>query len=208
MKHLFCPIAIIFILGCASQESKKLSEKETQAFMDTSMAEVERIADSAKRMIDSAAGIIPAPDQSSSSTKSNWTYEDRKDEMTDKPWYTASITSENHVNFDFPYEGGSFLRMTIRKMKGSYDVMLSISKGQFSGSYNSPSVAIRFDDAPAKRYGFDEPADNSSDLIFLHSASSIIKQLKKAKKVKIQAPFYQGGEPVFEFNTEGLVWEH
>lgn len=134
-----------------------------------------------------------------------WEYQESKDEMDGSVIKFASCTSINSVEFDFPYNGGSYLQLLVRKMKGRNEVILKISKGQFIGSY-SETCKIKFDDGPVKEYGFNDAADGSSDCIFLESAASIIKQLKQARHVKIQPTFYQSGKEVFDFDVSGLQW--
>lgn len=42
----------------------------------------------------------------------------------------ASTVSINTIDFDFPYNGGSKLILTLRKRGSEVDVMVSITKGQ------------------------------------------------------------------------------
>lgn len=136
----------------------------------------------------------------------NWNYSQESDPMTDKEMYFAQCTSSNSLFFDFPYDGGYPLIITVRKMNGKNEVLLQIAKGQFSRA--EIPVKIRFDDETLKSYDFDFPADASSNYIFLHSPSTIIDKLKSAKEVKIEAPFYQGGKQVAEFSVSNFVWKH
>ena len=137
---------------------------------------------------------------------SNWNYSEQKDAMTDKTMYFAIASSINNLNFDFPYDGGSTLYIQIRKKDGTNEVMLNISKGQFNSAYDNV-VSMKFDNGGITKYGFDEPSGGSSNLIFLHSPKSIIDKIKKAKHLKIEAPFYQAGRQVAEFNIGGLDWK-
>lgn len=127
--------------------------------------------------------------------------------MTDKIIYFANCDASNVLNFGFPYEGGSTLTILVRKMDGKNEVILQVSKGQFSSAYDS-SVKMKFDNGKVLSYDFTEAADGSSDYIFLHPASSIIKKIKNAKSIKIEAPFFEQGRQVAEFNVSGLNWMH
>lgn len=137
----------------------------------------------------------------------NWTYSEQEDKMTNEPIYFANCDAKNIFNFNFPYDGGSRLSIVIRKMSGKNEVILQISKGQFSSAYNS-SVKMKFDEGKILSYDFTEAADGSSDYIFLHPASSIIKKIKNAKSIKIEAPFFEQGRQIAEFNVSGLNWKH
>lgn len=138
---------------------------------------------------------------------SNWDYSEDKDKMTDKSRYFARCDATNEFHFNFPYDGGSTLSILVRKMDGENEVMLEIDKGQFNSADYS-SVSMKFDDGKIHQYEFSEAADGSSNYIFLEGSSSIIARLKKAEKVKIEAPFFQEGRQVAEFNVEGLEWNH
>lgn len=133
---------------------------------------------------------------------SKWT-----DEMTDKETKVASIVSSNKVNFDFPYEGGSTLKMSIREKNNTIDVYFRISKGQFVCSEYSgtDNITIRFDDEPAKKYKASESSTNDSEIIFIArtaDAKAILNKCKTAKTIKVQTNFYSEGSRVFTFEPE------
>jgi hypothetical protein len=138
---------------------------------------------------------------------SNWEYRSEEDKMTSKTSYFASIDSKNKLNFDFPYNGGSFGRLTIRKKRGETNVFLQISKGQFKGTFDGGTVRIRFDNNPPKRYSFLEASDGSSDILFLQSEREIIKRMKASNSMLIEAEFYNEGNRLLEFDIAGLRWE-
>lgn len=45
------------------------------------------------------------------------------------------------------------------------------------------------------------------DVIFLNNSKKFINNLKKSKKVMIEATFFDAGSKVIEFDVEGLKWE-
>lgn len=141
-----------------------------------------------------------------------WNETSEKDEMTDVMSYWSTLISDNTVYFDFPYEGGSELKITVRYMKKyGTDVIISISQGQMlCNEYNGTNyVTVRFDDTPAKKYYTNEPADGSPDNLFLNNPKDFINRAKTAKTIKIEVPFYQEGNHVFTFTVdEPLKWEH
>ncbi|MBS0647374.1 MAG: hypothetical protein JSR97_12415 [Verrucomicrobia bacterium] len=127
--------------------------------------------------------------------------------MDDKLMYFAVSNSTNDLEFDFPYKGGSTLSIIVRNMNKENDVMLQISKGQFGSSY-SQKVKIKFDDGKIESYSFSDAADGSSNYIFLENSKSLIAKLKAAKHLKIEAPFFQAGRQVAEFDVSGFEWPH
>lgn len=142
--------------------------------------------------------------------KVTWHISSSTDEMTDTKNIWAKITSDNYISQDFPYEGLTYARITVRYMKKyGYDVLVEITKGQIDGReyYGTDYITARFDEGAPKRYYFNEAADGSSDVIFLRNKSDFIKKCKQAKNIKIDIPIYQSGRPVFTFHVdEPLVW--
>ena len=135
-----------------------------------------------------------------------WSYGSSEDPMTSKVTKSASIESENTVDFDFPYSGPQHGTLTLRDHP-SYgrDVILSIEKGQFlCPSYTDCQIRVRFDEANPERWSAIGPSDNSTTHLFLRSSSRFLQRLRKAKVVRIQASVYQEGEPMFEFQVGGF----
>lgn len=144
--------------------------------------------------------------------KKTWAYNTEVDEMTDSKSKYAYLKSDNYADFDFPYNGGSYMTISIRHTKKwGLDVYLSISKGQFlcSEYQGTDKITARFDDGTPIKFRTTEPDDGSSDLIFIvdSKAQAFVNKCKKAKSIKIEASFYQEGNRVFKFSVdEPLEW--
>ena len=69
-------------------------------------------------------------------------------------------------------------------------------------------VTVRFDDGELWKFDIGEPEDGTTGLLFMRpvDAESFIDELLKAKRLKIEANFYQEGRRVFEFDVHGLDW--
>ncbi len=138
--------------------------------------------------------------------KSNWTVTSSTDELRGKAIHYASVSSSNSVEFDFPYNGGSSLTMTVRRHpQYGDDVVFQISKGQFTCGIDNCRGNINFGDG-AQRINLSTPEDHSSDTLFATSGGSIISKLKKSNRVIVELPFYQEGNQQFTFDTNGLLW--
>lgn len=138
----------------------------------------------------------------------NWSYSEQEDEMSGNKMYFATTRSTNRLDFEFPYNGGSYFDLIIRNMGKGNEVILKVSKGQFMTSISSSeNVRVKFDDGELGNYSFNSAADGSSDVIFLNNSDWFIKQLKKANKLKIEAPFFNEGRQVIKFDVEGLEWK-
>lgn len=141
-----------------------------------------------------------------------WGFHEEKDEMHGGNNVWATLESDDYATFDFPYDGGSSLTITVRYMKKyGNDVILNISKGQFGGNeYEGTNyVTVRFDGGSPHRYYFNEPDDGSSDQIFIVKKGGFISNLESSKKIIIEAPFYQSGCHIFHFHCDKkLIWRH
>jgi hypothetical protein len=138
-----------------------------------------------------------------------WRYSSDTDPMASRPSRTASIDSENTVEFDFPYEGQQHATLTLRNHP-SYgrDVIVQIREGQIlCPSYDSCSIRIRFDDGPAERWTAAGAADNSTTVLFIRNYSRFVQRMRNAKIVRIQIPVYQEGAPTFDFRVSGFDHE-
>ena len=137
--------------------------------------------------------------------KKTWSLQTKQDEMDDSKSYWYSLQSDNYANFDFPYEGNSYLTITVRWMKKyGYDVLLEITKGQMVGNeYNGTNyVRVRFDGGKVQKFYYNEPNDGSSNLVFLKKAHTFIEKCKSAKDIIIEQEFYQEGVHQFKFHVD------
>ena len=133
-----------------------------------------------------------------------WKYETKINKMTSAKDLFCTVQSNESLNLDFPYEGVNFGTITVRKMDGDVDILISIMKGQIYGGYENEFFKARFDDGKQITFSFLTPSDNSSETIFVENTSKFLKKLKLSKKVLIQIPLHQNGNQILEFNTQGL----
>lgn len=191
-------IVLLFILVMALSNSKRNENPVTEA-----IAEVEE---------DSVAVLTIDEEVVPENNKVTWDFTIVKDDMYDTNNIWAEIKSDNSISQRFPYEGYTYAIITVRYMKKyGYDVIINISKGQIHGNrYNGNNyITARFDEGAPKKYYFNEPADGSSDHVFLSGKSDFIKRCKQAKDIKIDIPIFQAGRPTFTFHVdEPLVWRN
>ena len=138
-----------------------------------------------------------------------WVYDQKVDEMSGKKKKFANIHSSNYIQQDFPYEGQTYLRITIRE-QGSTDVYFVIDRGQIQCSEYSGTNCIyaRFDEEQPVKFRTVEASSGNSELVFLSgNTKKFINKCKGAKVIKIQIPLYKYGNAVFTFEPkEKLEW--
>lgn len=137
---------------------------------------------------------------------SQWNYTRDEDPMGKGTTYVATVVSSNTVEFEFPYSGQQHARLFLRTHpRHGKDVIFQIERGQIlCRSYEDCEILIRFDDGNAETFSAVGPADNSSESAFLRNYSRFVEKMMKAKRVRIAAPIYQQGSPVFEFDVSGF----
>jgi len=135
-----------------------------------------------------------------------WEYSTREDKLSGKSIYTARIVANEKLYFDFPYAGWQDATLILRhNWPNDNDVMLTVSKWQFVWSYNS-SIKVRFDEWKVETIWFNEPSDYSSDTIFIKWETAFIEKIKKAKKLVIEASFYNEWNHAMVFNVEWVKY--
>lgn len=140
--------------------------------------------------------------------KSNWYYSEDADKMTNEKRYFASCVSTNEIEFEFPYNGGSSFTLTVRQMGQGNEIVLQVSKGQFMTSFSSSeNIRAKFDEEQPLTFSYNSASDGSMDVIFLENSSKFLSNLRKAKKLMIEAPFFNAGRQHIEFDVAGLNWD-
>ncbi len=139
--------------------------------------------------------------------KSNWNMYEWKDEMTDNIVRTFTSVSTNEEIFSFPYGWWSKWELIIRNKWWEKDVIVRVQPSQIVSEYQNENINVRFDDKQPIKYWYAEPADLSSDSLFIKDTVNFIDNLKASKKVKIEIQFYWDGLRVFEFDTEWFDYD-
>lgn len=137
---------------------------------------------------------------------SQWDYSHDEDAMTGKVSHTATVESENTVEFGFPYNGIQHGHLTIRRHpRYGNDIIFAVEKGQLlCPSYEGCSVLVRFDDGEPVSFSANPPADNSTESIFISNYDRFLSKMRSAKRVRISPRVYQEGSVVFTFDVSGF----
>ncbi len=202
MKKFLIGIAgVIILLIVIGKCGKTKVENETQQELSNeSKLRRQQIIDS----IDALYSI----EKETEKAASNWNYTESVDEMEGTKWFFAQTESINKINFEFPYEGGSYGTLGIRKKNGKTDVFLKISKGQFMPSYSGDkNLTIKLDEGKSFTASYSSPTDGSSDFIFIEGSKVLVNKIKSSKSLKLKVDFYQQSGEILNFKTDGLIWK-
>jgi hypothetical protein len=128
---------------------------------------------------------------------SNWDYESSKSEISGKPQSWACTTSADR--------GGA--KLCFRRMSGQLNAYLQLPEtlagGQFFCYEEHCSTNIKVDAKPAYGVTGEEENSGNSRVIFL-PAAGLLASAKRAKAIKIEAPFYSEGPQTLHFDVAGL----
>lgn len=137
--------------------------------------------------------------------KKTWMYSAYTDEISGLSAQIAEIISNNSIELDSPYSGGTNALLTIRQHpRYEQALMFSVNSGQLSCIYNNCYINIRFDDGNVFKNEVREPTDGSSDIYFLTYNKKLLNKIKASKKMFVEVTFYRQGSKTFEFNTADL----
>jgi hypothetical protein len=194
-------IAILLILAVSACEYRTPEAQNVIDAGDNAMAEIEATADNLEAAADAAMG------EQTSSPNSGWQYSRSKDEMRGATGNVATIEAIEPIRLPFPY-GESTPMLTLRKdPKYGFDIFVR-ANGQFlCRSYNNDTVSVKFDGGPIREWSCAEAESGSSEIVFINRESAFLAELKKAKKVTIEANMYEAGRQQMTFNVAGLVWQ-
>lgn len=137
--------------------------------------------------------------------KTQWQYTSDPDSMGKGTIYYAANVSTSTLAFKFPYTGEQHATLTLRKHpRQGNDVLLTIERGQFVCMIDGCSVLVRFDDGESVRFNAVEPSDHSTTALFLTPFDKFYSRMLKAKRVRIQADFFQEGSHTLDFDVAGF----
>jgi hypothetical protein len=166
---------------------------------------------SKRESIPDASTITPRTEQTTPPLpiKNTWVYSTEIDKLTSKEIKNAVIQSENRHELAFPYSGGTYATIQIRKHpRFGKDVIFIINKGQLLCDISDGcQVMIRFDEGEAVSIHANEPDDHSNTALFLSGYKGLVKSIKASKKMTVETVFFHEGNRSFEFNTDKLQWD-
>jgi hypothetical protein len=155
-----------------------------------------------------ASGLAPMLEelQRKANVGKQWSYDASTDDMSSRLSKSATVHSSNTFEFDFPYQGKQHARLTIRRHpRWGNNVIFRIERGQIlCSSYSSCRIRVRFDDGGPRTLTGNEPADNSTETVFLSGYADLVSRIRKAKIMRVEVDVYHQGPLVAEFNVEGF----
>ena len=120
----------------------------------------------------------------------------------------ATLDATQSIHLDFPYGEQTPQIMIRQSPKFGFDILVGVPSGQvMCNSWNNSHISVKFDDGAIERYGCNDAADGSNNMVFIEGAKGFLAKLRHSRKAVIEAEFFQNGMQQMTFNTEGLVWK-
>lgn len=138
-----------------------------------------------------------------------WIYTEENDTNGSGKIYKASLTANDLLEFNFPYNGGSAAKIQLCNEAGHNNVQLCVSKGQFNSSFmDGMSIQVCFDEKKPVLFYCSNVSDKKSNPVSINNPDKFIAGLKTAQRLVIEADFAGSGMRRMEFTPENLKWEH
>ena len=150
----------------------------------------------------------PSPSTAKQASKANapkWSYSTTKDQMRGTTMRTASVRSNNSLQFDFPYGGGSYGTLLLRHSGANVEVAIVMDKGQFTcDSFSDETIAVKFDGGVVREFGCTGTSDGRADALFILREHEFLDRLTKSQRVITETQFFQAGRKQLTFDVQGL----
>src|SRR5690606_18922436 len=118
----------------------------------------------------------------SSPALAGWKYRSTYDQMREAKTVFAETRSNNRAHFSFPYEGGSFLEITLEKTSANRtEAYLWLNKGQLS-CLQRCYFTMKFDNGEPLMWSGEDYIDDTNSMIFIENDVEFISALKTSKK--------------------------
>ena len=137
-----------------------------------------------------------------------WEYGSAKDEMRGSISKWATLDSPTDLNLSSPYDGANNAHIQTSE---TGELILEVTKGQFI-CHTDGTVSLKFDNGPIYQYPCQEAGNGNSNTIYVNTAYSpeagqpqtAVAGILRAKRMMIEAEFYQDGPKQIVFNVAGL----
>lgn len=135
-----------------------------------------------------------------------WKYRTKDDKMRDATVTYAEVRSNNQVQLSFPYEGGSFIEITLRDSpKHGQEAFLWINRGQMP-CFVSCVFSVKFDKGEVENWSGSGSSDGSENVIFISNYKGFVSKMKSSSSMAIEVELYGEGTRQFFFDVKGLKW--
>jgi len=160
-------------------------------------------------MVPVPAAPLPAakePDQEAAQPEpEQWKHGGARDDLDGTEQRFATLRSTNLVEFPFPYNGPQHGTLRVSEEKpGLFILSLHLERGQFIGDWKSYGIVcplrVRFDEGPVQNFTmlrFDDQTNAAWT-----GQSELIAQLQTAKRVRIQAHYFEAANVTLDFHWD------
>jgi hypothetical protein len=142
MKNVLLLSFLSILLFSCKQEEKKYSIED------------ELKIDSIKTAI-----MKEAEESAYKESESGWKYKAETNKMTNTKDIFCTVQSNESLNLKFPYNGVNYGSLTVRKMNGKTNILISVMKGQITGEYENEYFKAKFDNDKQITFSYASTSD-------------------------------------------------
>lgn len=151
----------------------------------------------------SAATFLMAASAFHSAYAGEWDYSATRDKMTGKVSAFASITSDDSLDLEPPFEDKNGLnRGTLYASKAG--VSLAVYKGIMNCRPFGAGCVVqaKFDDGPVRQFAARGDSDGDKTWLHIRPFASFLQQLEKSNRVMIRFSMFRDGTQTLEFRSD------
>ncbi|MCW3835938.1 hypothetical protein ACFQ1E_07795 [Sphingomonas canadensis] len=191
MKPLLLTLTCLALAACVPPAGNDAQQRGTGA---------DNAVEGANEAAAPAAEAEPAP-------QTAWRYAEKKDEMRGSTQRIAQVEATEPIRLPFPY-GESAPVLNIRQdPKYGFDIFIT-ANGQFlCRSWDDDTISVKFDGGAIRNWACADADGGSSDIVFIVRARPFLAELKKAKRMIVEAEMYEAGRVQMKFDVAGLDWK-
>lgn len=144
--------------------------------------------------------------ESSPAPAAAWVYADYVDHMRGE--VTRSATIESAETFPGPISSAErATELEVSQRRGREYVTITNPNLQFTCSgFVDTSVAVKFDRGKVQSFPCTDEASHQYGVAFIEDAPAFTRQLRRARRVVIEAEVFQRGRMQMTFDNPGLDW--
>ena len=207
------PVAILVLAGCSPGQTGQLSSSDAKARAAASAEALAAASDAEAAANDAIRAVREAESPGSITTSTStpsWSISESHDRMTDRVQQEACLNSVDKVNLPDPY-GARALQLcfwTTGAAAPSHAQLHIVGSGQYAACLEDCAIRLRLDGGKPQLWSAAEPSDSSTGVYILSRPGDLFRRVSSAKRVMLEASFFEAGRQAVEFHVPGAGVPH
>ena len=209
--RLAAPAVILLLTACSPVQTGQPASSDSKA-RAAAAAEALAAASDAEAAADDAIRAVREAESPGSTAGSlaTWVMSENRDRMTDRVQQEACLTSADKVSLPDPY-GPRALQLCFWRTGTalpSHAQLHIVGSGQYAACLEDCAIRLRIDGGKPQRWSAEEPSDSSTGVYILPRPGDLFRRFSSAKRVMIEASFFEAGTQTAEFHIPEVGIPH